>query len=332
MRRFWAELEVNYSRFQEGENDGKTQVFLSAREIPFMDAAGSNHRRRVSNGRKSLQRIEPQRHFFGSFSLPNLRRPFFSGVTLLATLVCAVLFDGALASSGSPTDITVSAAISLRDSLDEIVRLYRPEHPNVTVYLNLGASGTLQRQIEQGAPVDVFISASPSEMDSLQSKRLILSDTRSDLVKNSVVLIVPKGASAPADFRDLTNTRIKVIAIGDPQSVPAGSYAKQVLTHFGLYEGLRPKFVFAKDVRQVLTYVETGNADAGIVYATDARTSTRVSIVATAPKDSHAPVIYPVAVLAGSRNVEAAKSFVAFLLSSKCAQVFDKHGFVPEHP
>jgi molybdate transport system substrate-binding protein len=120
-----------------------------------------------------------------------------------------------------------------------------------------------------------------------------------------------------------------VIAIGDPQTVPAGKYAQEVLTHFDLFDKLKPKFVLAKDVRQVLTYVETGNADAGIVYATDARTSTQVSVITTAPEDSHSPVVYPVAIIAGSKNVDAAKAFEEFLLGSKASAIFKKYGFVP---
>jgi len=257
-----------------------------------------------------------------------MSRSSFLRAILLIAVLCAALLDGGFTVPVSKSDITVSAAVSLKDTLEAIARLYHDANPDTVVHLNPGASGTLQRQIEQGAPVDVFISASPAEMDGLESRHLILSDTRRDLVKNSVVLIVPKGQPSVHSFRDLTDPRVKVIAIGDPQSVPAGAYAKQVLSHFGVYDTLKPKFVFAKDVRQVLTYVETGNADAGIVYSTDARTSQRVSVVATAPEDSHSPVVYPVAVIAGSGNPEAAKAFVQFLLSSKSAQVFEQYGFV----
>jgi molybdate transport system substrate-binding protein len=254
-----------------------------------------------------------------------LIRWFFSG-TLVAMLACA----GRTLSPPPPkTDITVSAAISLKDVLEEITHLYGAVKPEVTVHLNLGASGTLQQQIEQGAPVDVFISASPAQMDDLAAHKLILPGSRQNLVKNSVVLIVPKGRADIISFQDLTRSSVKLISIGDPQSVPAGKYAQEVLTHLGLFERLRPKFAFAKDVRGVLTYVETDNADAGVVYATDARRSTRVSIAATAPEDSHSPVIYPVAVVSGSKNAQAAKSFEDFLLGSRCAAVFEKFGFRP---
>ena len=250
-------------------------------------------------------------------------------VALLSSLEPGEILRSQPVATATRAELTISAAISLKDPLDEMAHLYGTEQPGTAIRFNLGSSGTLQRQIEQGAPVDVFISASPKEMDSLESNGLLLPGTRRNLVKSSVVLIVPTGNAGISSFQDLAKPEAKVIAIGDPQSVPAGKYAQEVLTHFGLFDQLKPKFVFAKDVRQVLTYVETGNADAGIVYATDARTSKSVSIVATAPEDSHSPVIYPVAVIKGSKNATGAKSFIDFLLSPKAHAVFKKYGFVP---
>ena len=232
--------------------------------------------------------------------------------------------------SPAPSDeITVSAAISLKDALDEIAHLYSTEHPNAEVHFNLGGSGTLQRQIEQGAPVDIFISASPKEMDSLQSQALLLPDTRKDLAQNSVVLIVPAGSSSISGFQDLTKAAVKTVAVGEPPTVPAGKYAQEVLTHFGIFDQLKPKLVLAKDVRQVLTYVETGNADAGIVYATDAKISKKVTVVATAPEDSHSPVVYPAALIKSSKNPGGAKMFLEFLGGEKAGAVFQKYGFIP---
>jgi molybdate transport system substrate-binding protein len=232
-------------------------------------------------------------------------------------------------SPASTNEITVSAAISLKDALDEISHLYTSEHPGAEVHFNLGGSGTLQRQIEQGAPVDIFISASPKEMDSLQSQGLLAPDTRRDLVKNSVVLIVPAGSAGVSSFQDLTKPTVKTVAVGEPQTVPAGKYAQEVLTHFGIYAQVKPKLVLAKDVRQVLTYVETGNADAGIVYATDAKTSKKVTVAATASEDSHSPVVYPAALIKSSKNLAGAKMFLEFLSGEKARAVFQKYGFIP---
>jgi molybdate transport system substrate-binding protein len=226
-------------------------------------------------------------------------------------------------------EITVSAAISLKDALDEISHLYSTEHPSAEVHFNLGGSGTLQRQIEQGAPVDIFISASLKEMDSLQSQGLLLPDTRKSLARNSVVLIIPAESTSISSFQDLTKAAVKTVAVGKPQTVPAGKYAQEVLTHFGIYDQLKQKLVLAKDVRQVLTYVETGNADAGIVYATDAKISKKVTVVATAPEDSHSPVVYPAAVIKNSKNAATAKAFLDFLASEKARTVFQKYGFIP---
>jgi molybdate transport system substrate-binding protein len=229
-------------------------------------------------------------------------------------------------------DLTVSAAISMKDALDGVAALYGAAKPDTSLHFNLGASGTLQHQIEQGAPVDVFISASPDQMDALQAQGLLLANTRENLVKNEIVLIVPVGQSAVSSFQDLLRPAVKVVAIGEPQAVPAGKYGQQVLTHFGIYDQLKPKLVFGKDVRQVLTYVATGNADAGIVYRTDALTSQKVSIIAVAPSDSHSPVIYPVAVLKGSHDPDAAKAFVEFLFGPGARAVFEKYGFGPVGP
>jgi molybdate transport system substrate-binding protein len=257
-----------------------------------------------------------------------LRRAFCA----FALGVAAIAFSfgtAALALRAADQGLTVSAAISLKDALNEISHLYETEQPgHPAIHFNFGGSGTLQRQIEQGAPVDVFISASPKEMDALESKGLLLGATRRNLVGNSVVLIVPKGGSGISSFQDLTKPAARVIAIGEPKTVPAGEYAQEILTHLGVYDQLKSRLVLAKDVRQVLTYVETGNADAGIVYATDAKHSSKVSVVATAPADSHSPVIYPAAMIMGSSNPQDAKAFLDFLVGAKAQAVFQKLGFM----
>jgi molybdate transport system substrate-binding protein len=240
--------------------------------------------------------------------------------------------DQSHAQSQTKSDITVSAAVSLKDALDAATEIYKSKNPGAAVHFNLGGSGTLQRQIEQGAPADIFISASPAEMDKLDSESLLLAGTRQNLVTNRVVLIVPSAATAVARFEDLAKPEVKLIAIGEPRTVPAGMYAEQILTRLGLYDRLKPKLVFGKDVRDVLTYVATGNADAGIVYATDARISSKVKVVAEAPPGSHSPVIYPMAVVRASRNAAAAKDFEALLLSAPARAVFAKYGFGAPSP
>lgn len=226
------------------------------------------------------------------------------------------------------TDLTVSAAISLKDALDAAKQAYAAQDPNVSLAMNYGASGTLQLQIEQGAPVDVFVSAAPKQMDALESKGLLLEGTRKDLLRNEIVLIVPRNSTlAMATFQDLLKPDVQKVALGEPVAVPAGKYAQEVLTHIGIYDQVNAKAVLAKDVRQVLTYVETGDVDAGIVYKTDALSSSKVKIVAQAAADSHEPVIYPVAVIKATKNAAAAKAFEDFLSGPQASAIFEKYGF-----
>ena len=231
-----------------------------------------------------------------------------------------------------PATLTVSVAASLQNTVDELAPVYQAAHPGVRIEFNFGGSGALERQIENGAPADVFLSAAPQPMDTLAAKSLLLPGTRRDLLRNRIVLIAPRDSTRPVSFEDLAANGTRLIALGDPDSVPAGDYGRQVLTAQRVWDAVQPKLVLAKDVRQVLSYVETGNADAGIVYATDARESAKVRVAATAPEGSHSPVVYPVAVLKDSRNPAAARSFVAFLSSPEARQVFARHGFTAVVP
>ena len=245
----------------------------------------------------------------------------------LVAVSCNSRTNAPIDSTGSKSvELTVSAAASMQDALQAVGEAYQ-ESSNTSVSYNFGSSGTLQQQIEQGAPVDVFISAAQKQMDALEAKNLLLAGTRQDLLKNEVVLIVPRNANAPSGFQDLTGSAVERFSLGQPESVPAGQYGKEVLTSLNLYEQIEPKTVFAKDVRQVLTYVETGNVDAGIVYATDALLSDQVKVVATAPEASHEPIIYPVAVLERTENPEAAKEFVQFLSGDRAQELFEEYGF-----
>jgi molybdate transport system substrate-binding protein len=240
------------------------------------------------------------------------------GATLLAPIRIA---------AQKQTSITVSAAISLKDALDELGHLYEQRHVNAKMTFNYGGSGTLQHQIEQGAPVDIFFSAAEKQMDALESEDLLVAGTRRDLVANKLVLVAPVESSAPRDFPDLARPEVKIIALGEPGTVPAGMYAHQTLEHLGLLDAIRKKVVYAKDVRAVLTYVETGNADAGFVYQTGARGSAKVRIVAAAPAGTHDPIVYPVAIMKNSKDKPAARAFLEFLESSDARAVFEKYGF-----
>ncbi|QIR38323.1 molybdate ABC transporter substrate-binding protein [Tolypothrix sp. PCC 7910] len=223
--------------------------------------------------------------------------------------------------------LTISAAASLKDAMDEIKPLYSKEKSNISLTYNFGSSGALQQQIEQGAGVDVFISAATKQIDALQQKGLLVDGTRKDLLKNQIVLIAPQNSTFVTDFKDLVSPNIKRIALGEPKSVPAGQYAQQILSSLKILNQLKGKTVYAKDVRQALNYVESGNADAGLVYFSDAKSTPKVKIVATASENTHSPIVYPIAVLKSSKKIDTAKDFVQFLSSNEAKSVFEKRGF-----
>ena len=255
-----------------------------------------------------------------------LGRREFIGLSLLAFLA-ACGANTTKSQRPQPVNLTISAAASLQNVMDKIAKKYQDKQPNITINYHFNASGALAQQIEQGAPVDIFISAAPKQMNALEIKGLLLTDTRQEFLKNQVVLIAPKDGNNISNFKDLSDDRFKKIVIGKPESVPVGEYSKEVLTSLKLYDKLKDKLVFAKDVRQVLSYVETGNVDAGIVYQTDAKLSDKIKVIATAPETSHSPIIYPIAVLKDSKSTEAAKMFVQFLFSDEAKVVFEKYGF-----
>jgi molybdate transport system substrate-binding protein len=228
----------------------------------------------------------------------------------------------------SNTTLLVSAAASLKDALQEIKPLYQQSKQNVTVNYNFGASGALQQQIEQGAPVDIFISAAKKQMDALEQKGLLVRGTRGILAKNRLVLIVPKNAVGITNFNSLADAKVKKIAVGEFRSVPAGQYAEQVFQKVGILQQVKPKLVYANNVRQVLASVESGNADAGLVYATDARLSGKVKVAIAADEKFHSPIIYPMAVLKNSKNLQPAKEFVQFLSSNQAKAVLKKYEFI----
>ena len=227
------------------------------------------------------------------------------------------------------SDLFISAAASLAQPLDELVALYNEKvGPKVRIIVNYGGSGALQTQIENGSPADLFLSAAAKQMDALQDKGLVDTATRVDLLKNDIVLIVPATAGISLDsFEDAAAGAVGSIALGDPESVPAGQYAKEVFTSLGLWEAVQARAVFASDVKQVLSWVATGNADCGVVYKTDAVSESGVKIAAAAPEGSHKEVIYPAAVLATAENRAAALSFLEFLQTDEALGVFERYGF-----
>ena len=246
-------------------------------------------------------------------------------VSLLMTLLYLGLTSFAFAGS---KEITVSAAISLKNAFEEIGRLYESTTKTRCVF-NFGASGDLLKQIAGGAPVDIFASAAKKDMDEADKQELTVAGTRADFALNSVVLVVPADAKTGLNsFEGLNSAEIKKIAVGNPKSVPAGRYAEDVFTFYNILGSIKDKFIYTENVRQVLDYVARNETDAGVVYATDAAArSKEVKVVAAAPETSHKPVVYPVAVIKGSKNETEAKAFIDLLLSDEGRAVLEKYGF-----
>ncbi|MDR4949171.1 molybdate ABC transporter substrate-binding protein [Neobacillus cucumis] len=230
------------------------------------------------------------------------------------------------AASEKKVELTISAAASLQDALTDIKADFEKEHPNVTLNYNFGASGALQQQIFQGAPVDLFFSAAEDKFQKLVQDGLIEKKNGIDLVGNELVLVVPKDSNKGIKtFEDLT--KADKVALGTPESVPAGQYGKQTLDKLNVWKSIEGKVVYGKDVRQVLTYVESNNVDAGIVYKTDALTSQKVEIVATAKDDTHDPIIYPVGVIKNSAHLKEAQLFYEYLQNAQSMKTLEKYGF-----
>jgi len=222
--------------------------------------------------------------------------------------------------------LLISAATSLKDALEEIQMDYERSHPHIKLHFNFGGSGALQQQIEQGAPVDLFLSAALNHMQELEDKGLV--DQQRNLLTNELVVIVPKNTKYNlSQLTDLTSVSLHKIAIGIPESVPAGDYAKQTLIQLNLWETLQSNLVQAKDVRQVLHYVETGNADAGFVYKTDAQASDQVTTALNVDPSLHSPIVYPMGILNTSKHPEEVKELYEYLQSDEALHFFSKYGF-----
>ena len=230
--------------------------------------------------------------------------------------------------SGESVQLTVFAAASLTETLNEIAEQYKTVAPNVELVFNFDSSGTLKTQIEEGADCDLFLSAAQKQMNALQDEDLINTGTRVDLLENKVVLAVPEGN--PADiqsFEDIGTDPCKRIALGN-EDVPVGSYSVEILTNLGILDELESgnKITYGSNVKEVTTQISEASVDAGVVYCTDAY-SAGLPPVDEATKEMCGQVIYPAAVLKNAPNADAAKAFLAYLQSTEAANVFAKVGF-----
>lgn len=224
-------------------------------------------------------------------------------------------------------ELYISAAASLTDAMDELKKLYEAEHDTELIF-NFGGSGKLAQQIQQGAPVDVFISANEDWLHSLEKDQLVRSDTVRDITGNKLVLIANHLHTFDYDsFTDIDINELSNIAIGQPESVPAGEYTIEALKAVDKWEEVEPHIVYAKDVRQVLTYVETGNVEVGFVYESDALSSDKVIVLAESDPSQHDPIIYPGGVIAETEYKEAAEDFLDFLTTEEAQEILATYGF-----
>ncbi len=236
--------------------------------------------------------------------------------------------DGRAGGQTEKIELHISAAASLTDALDDYKKAYEKEHENVELTFMYGGSGKLATMIDNGAPADLFLSASTKDMDNLEEKGQIDGSTRVDFTENTLVLIAGKDEqNTVTNFEQIDPAAIDHLVIGEPESVPVGRYTKEVLERLDLWKPLQDKLVLASDVRQVLTQVEMGNAEYGVVYSSDAFISDKVKTVVEADPDWHAPIVYPGAVLTDSEHPKEAQQFFDALLSEEGQAVLAKYGF-----
>jgi molybdate transport system substrate-binding protein len=259
--------------------------------------------------------------------MPN-RRP---SVSVLMRVTALLLLLLATVTVAQAQEVTLSVAISMKDVVEELGRGFMVARPGVTLRYNFGSSGELQKQIEAGAPVDLFISAAERQMDELEKKGLVTTASRRVFARNALTVVKPVDSKIDiAKPADLLDARVTRIVVGNPKTVPAGQYAEESLKALGLWDKLQPKLVFSENVRQALDYVARGEVDAGFVYTTDAATRLQHVKEAFRPaEDSYRPVLYPVAVVAGSKHSTIAQAFLDVLSSRDGRVVLSRFGFLP---
>ena len=249
-------------------------------------------------------------------------------IGIIFILSLSVFFSGCGKKSQSQEELTLFVAASLTNVITEITEKYS-EKTGVKFKINLASSGTLARQLNEGAECDVFFSASKKWLDFVQEKNLILGESVYSPVKNSLVLIVPNDSkiSEISDFSKLPELVDGKFSIGDPEHVPAGTYAVDALKSLKIYDALEKSFLPAKDVRSAMMVVELGEAPFGIVYKTDALESKKVKIVSTFPESSHKPIVYFAAGLISSAKGEMVKEFNNFVMSEEAKKIWESYGF-----
>jgi molybdate transport system substrate-binding protein len=251
-----------------------------------------------------------------------------TGIGARVFLICAIVISTFMPTPARATEILVSAAASLTDSLKEIRTAYQTKSEH-SVKFNFGPSSGLARQIDEGAPADLFFSADLPQMDGLDKKGRLEPGTRKNLLSNQLVIIVPADSKVVISSpKDILKADIKRIALAEPSSVPVGVYSRKYLTDEGLWDQVKPKVVPVQDVRATLASVESGNVEAGFVYKTDAAVSKKVKIVYEVPIDKGPKITYPVAIVKESKRKVAARDFITYLQSSAAKDAFKKYGLI----
>lgn len=260
-------------------------------------------------------------------------------ITALALLCVMILTTGctpksavpeaAAAPAAEPVTVAFSAAKSLTECLPEIAAKYNEAHPEIQLAFNFGSSGSMRQQIEQGAEADLYMPAGVKDVNALKDGGYLNGDTIRNVLGNQLVLVAPADSKLElTGFADLSKDSVAKIAVGDPGSVPAGKYAEETFISVGILEAVKPKIVYAKDVREVLAWTATGNADAGIVYITEAMANDKVKVIAKAEPDSHSPIVYPGAVIKNSKHPEEALAFLDYITTNADARaIFEKYGY-----
>jgi len=247
-------------------------------------------------------------------------------ILLLVCTSCSSTSDSGTSEAGSAT-LLLSAAASLSEVMDQVIPSFHKEHSNIKIEVNYASSGTLQRQIEQGAPADLFISAGEKQITALVEQELVTQVV--PLLSNELVVVGGSTLQLTTDTLEqlLQETNPSFIAMGEPDTVPAGQYARQALDREHLWSVWKEYVVFGKDVRQVLAYVEQGNADLGFVYKTDAMSSNQVNIIHTVDEALYDPIIYPLAVVSTTKAPEAAQLFYDYLQQEQAIAIYKQYGF-----
>lgn len=255
--------------------------------------------------------------------------PITTRLHLLVRGICLTALFGILFGLRTHgAELTVFAAASLSDVLKEIADTYQKTTGDRLV-LNLAASSTLARQIEAGAPADIFFSADEEKMERLEKKALIVNETRTNLLSNTLAIVVEKeGGAKITSPRDLASSSIKRLALAEPKTVPAGIYAKEYLQKLGLWSQVINKVIPTENVRGALAAVESGNVDTALVYKTDALISKKVRVAFEVPAKEGPAIRYPVAVVKGGKNEEAARKLVFHLATPEAGRIFEKFGFI----